>query len=92
MDEGFDERGFGVGRPETDGAVLVANVYNCVPRILGHGRWSSGLGGDLGNELAGRCVCVLEVAAHLLYCVLEPKFSDAYEGEKSLTVEARRKW
>lgn len=91
MDEGFDERGFGVGRPETDGAVLMANMYNCVPRILGHGCWSSGLGGNLGNELAGGCVCVFEVTAHLLYCVLEVKLSGAYEREKILTVEARRK-
>lgn len=41
MDEGFDEGGLGVGGPEGDGAVLVAEVEDCVVGVLGESCWTA---------------------------------------------------
>ena len=58
MSEELDEGSARVGGPEGYGAVLVADVQDCVLRVLGQGGGRALFCGGLDDELAGRGVGV----------------------------------
>lgn len=71
MREQLDKRCTCVGRPESDGAVLVAGMKDGVVGILSKGGRLSEMGGNFGDELTSRYVLVFDDAGRALTLLVE---------------------
>jgi hypothetical protein len=70
VSEQLDEWCACVGRPECDGAVLVAGVEDGVVGILSEGDGLSKVGGNFGDELTSRYVLVFDDTGRALFLLV----------------------